>query len=481
MEVAQAFTGFVCPPANEAAVKEAGMGVFGAMLTAVSGLQAQSYALENVSGNIANSQTVGFKRVDTGFVDLLPELPPRQAVAGSVAAFSRGTNTLQGNLQSTGVGTNIAISGQGFFVVQASNGFANNVPVFSGVDIYTRAGDFQLDKDGFLVNGSGFYLKGSSIDPVTGQVLGSASGVIQLSNVPIPAQKTNIVTYNANLASYPKTGNADQAVPQSELLDPADFGTDPTTGGSNTVVATDVNVFLNESISGGALTVYNDVGAPVSLQLRWAKIDGTAYGGTDTWNLFYLENANATGAQVAWRNVGSDVTFSSSGQLTSAQTINIPALAVNGTTVGSVDIAFGGTGLTQFADPNGQVNASTVRQDGFASGQLNSISITSGGRISGSYTNGQVVALAEISIANFSAPNSLKRLNGGAFGQTLESGQPIYGLNSATLIGGSVEGSNTDIADEFAKLIITQQAYSANTRVMTTAQQMLQDVINIIR
>jgi flagellar hook protein FlgE len=94
------------------------MGIFGAMTTAVSGLRAQSYALENISGNIANSQTTGFKRLDTSFVDLIPDLPYRHEIAGSVGGFSRLTNTLQGDLQSTGVPTHMALNGEGYFVVQ---------------------------------------------------------------------------------------------------------------------------------------------------------------------------------------------------------------------------------------------------------------------------------------------------------------------------------------------------------------------------
>src|SRR5215207_3213454 len=102
------------------------MGIFGAMTTAVSGLRAQSYALENISGNIANSQTTGFKRLDTSFVDLIPELPYRHELAGSVTAFSKLTNTIQGDLQSTGVPTNMALNGEGSFIVQERVGTANN-------------------------------------------------------------------------------------------------------------------------------------------------------------------------------------------------------------------------------------------------------------------------------------------------------------------------------------------------------------------
>ena len=124
------------------------MGIFGALTTAVSGLRAQSYALENISGNIANSQTPGFKRVETSFVDMIPELPYRHEVAGSVTAFSRLTNTINGDPNSTGVATNVAISGEGFFMVQDRGGYSYNQPMFGGTDLFTRRRDFQLDMDG---------------------------------------------------------------------------------------------------------------------------------------------------------------------------------------------------------------------------------------------------------------------------------------------------------------------------------------------
>ena len=121
------------------------MGIFGALTTAVTGLRAQSFALENVSGNIANSQTTAFKRIDTSFEDLIPDAPPSTQTAGSVAAFSRMTNTVQGDIQSASIGTFMAISGDGFFVVEKPSSVVDGRPVFAGIDRYTRRGDFQPD------------------------------------------------------------------------------------------------------------------------------------------------------------------------------------------------------------------------------------------------------------------------------------------------------------------------------------------------
>ncbi len=130
---------------------------------------------------------------------------------------------------------------------------------------------------------------------------------------------------------------------------------------------------------------------------------------------------------------------------------------------------------------HGQVDASSIRQDGYAAGVLSDTSVTSDGKVVGNYSNGEVTTLAILSLARFASPNSLKRTDGGAFEQTIDSGLPLVGSGTATILGGSLEGSNTDIADEFSKMIVTQQAYSANTRVITTSQDMLQQVLNIIR
>ena len=164
------------------------MGIFGALTTAVSGMRAQSFALENISGNIANSQTTAYKRTDTSFEDLVQNNIPSQQTAGNVVASSRATNTVQGDVQSASVSTFMAINGKGFFVVEKPASFADNRPSFSGVDMYTRRGDFQLDQNGYLVNGAGYYLMGIPIDSTTGNLAGSVPQILQFQNGFLPAQ-----------------------------------------------------------------------------------------------------------------------------------------------------------------------------------------------------------------------------------------------------------------------------------------------------
>ncbi|MBR1219738.1 flagellar hook-basal body complex protein [Bradyrhizobium sp. U87765 SZCCT0131] len=600
------------------------MGIFGALTTSVAGLRAQSYALENISGNIANSQTTGFKRIDTSFMDLVPGTGTNNQLAGSVTTQSRETNTVRGDVQSAAVSTYMAINGDGFFVVQKPASFTDNQPVFSGVDMYTRRGDFTLDKNGYLVNGAGYYVEGVPIDPTTGNQTGSVPQVLKFANDFLPAVATSTVNYRANLASYPLTTKHDTSVPGSELLRPADFaagnprivgtpatpfvdatttggaknnkaatpvpitaattlsgaantdsigtnfgagdtitvngtvitfvasgatgnqlnvtdsvgtllakidsitgttapstisggaitlhsgtasdltvtssnatafaalgfGTTATalrtgggTAGTGKVLATDQQAFINESISGGAVTAYDVSGSPVSLQMRWAKVDSASLGTghTDTWNLFYQVNPNATGTDVAWQNVNTDFQFSPNGQMSPSVagiTLNNPT--VGGVPLGKIALNFGSGGVTQFADANGNVKVNQIQQDGFPAGSLQTVSIGDNGRVIGNYSNGRNIDLAQISVATFNGTNFLKRIDGGAFQATDQSGQALFG-SGGTIQGSSLESSNTDIADEFTKLIVTQQAYSANTKVITTSNTMVQDLLNVLR
>ena len=183
------------------------MGIFDALTTAVAGLQAQSFALQNISGNIANSQTTGYKETDTSFQDLVSQASQNQQTADGVIANSVATNTVQGTINSTQVSTDMAINGDGWFVVAQPTGFTDNQPVFSGVTDFTRAGNFQLNDNGNLVNAAGYYLMGIPVNATTGNPEGSVPQVLQFQNNFIPAQETTAITYEANLPSAPTSGS----------------------------------------------------------------------------------------------------------------------------------------------------------------------------------------------------------------------------------------------------------------------------------
>lgn len=459
------------------------MGIYGALSTAVTGLKAQAFALENISGNIANSQTTGYKRVETTFIDMIPDVPSKQQTAGSVQAQSRATTNVQGDISSASVDTYMAISGTGFFIVEPKTGVSDGQSTFGGANYYTRRGDFEVDKEGYLVNGSGYYLKGLPIDTTTGNVSGSVPQVIQITNDFLPAKPSTRMDYALNLPQVPKNAAYDVNVPGSELLDTASFaaGGDPTVAGDGVVLASDNDTFLGQSIAGGAVTTYASNGAAVNVQLRWAKVDSVENGGADTWNLFYLSDSNATGTDAMWTNVGTDYVFGSDGSLSPAiESVTLANLTVNGTNLGNLELQHGTGGVSQFASATGLASVTTLSQNGYAAGEFVSVAVNENGRIVASYSNGRQVELAQVVTADFNSPNNLKRLDGGAYAVTSESGEPILNYNGG-VVGASLEASNTDISEEFTKLIVTQQAYAAATRIVSTSNDMLQEALNMVR
>jgi flagellar hook protein FlgE len=337
------------------------------------------------------------------------------------------------------------------------------------VNYYTRAGDFEMNSQGYLVNGSGYYLEGIPLDPTTGNPEGSTPEVLQFNNNFSPAQATTSITYEANLPSTPTSG----------VLNTSDFTVNPTISGTGTVVGNDVSTFDNESVAGGSITAYDSEGNPVNVQFRWAQTSSSSSG--STWQLFYQTDSSATGTQVAWQNAGTSVSFNSSGQMSPVvPSMTLSNLAVNGDTVGNVTVNFGNSGLTQYAETSGTTQVSNISQNGYAAGSLQSVSVDTQNRIVGTFSNGQTIPLAQITLANFNGANSLQAVNGDAYAATPESGSPIYGA-TGTIEGSSLESSNVDIATQFSQLIVAQQAYSANARVMSTADQMIQSLLQVVQ
>ena len=425
------------------------MDLFTALQTSVSGLKAQSYAIGNISGNIANSQTTGYKRVDTSFVDMMSETTPKREIAGSVLAQSQLTNTIAGNVVASSVPTNMSISGTGFFTVVQKTGDANGAATFSGTNAYTRRGDFAPTAEGYLMNGAGGYLTGNNLDPLTGQV--TSSGPVVIGNPVLPAQPTTTVTYAANLPAK------------------------PTTSASTTPP---------NSIAGPSITAYTPSGAPVAINMRWSQVTSTATG--STWKLSY--DAGTTG-NPSWTDVATPFAFDATGKLTSPSassatpnsvTVDLSGDTFSGYTFPKLTLDISG-GLTQYADATGAVTTSTLSQNGNSSGTLTSVAVGTDGKINGTFSNGAVKALATAGIAQFANADGLKADAKGNYLQTADSGPPLAGLDGSTITGASNEQSNTDIATEFSKMIVTQQAYSANTRVLSTAQTMMSDLLNVIR
>jgi flagellar hook protein FlgE len=465
------------------------MGIFGAMTTAVSGLKAQSYAMENISGNIANSRTTGFKRVDTNFVDLIPDRPPGQELAGSVQGRSLATNTIQGDLNTTGIAENIAINGEGFFVVRESTGFAGGQPTFGGIDVYTRRGDFNRDSNGYLVNGAGYFLKGIPLDAATGALVGSNPQLVKINRNNIAPKETSNIEYAAQLPNEPLTNyqvqTSTQTIPANGLM--TSGATYAAGANPATITGGESSVFIDRTIAGGSVNIFNQQGASRPINLRWGKVTNSVIGPPavdEQWNLYYQNDTTAGAAAAAWTRVGPTMNFDITGTPTTPTSVTIPAFTLDGTPYSPVTVNMANLKSNPPTDVNGNKSTAKVTimsPDGYGTGEFISTSIDQSGRVVGNYSNGQVVGLAQIVLARFNAPNDLKRGDGGVFSATLESGQPIIDQAGSNVQGGTVENSNTDIADEFSKMIVTQQAYSANTRVISTSSDMLRDVINIIR
>lgn len=461
------------------------MGIYGALSTAVTGLRAQSFALENISGNIANSQTTAYKRTDTAFADMVlgGDVNVRRQTAGSVQAFSRATNDLAGTLTGVYSATAIGVSGSGYLMVQDPTGFVDGRPTFGSGNLYTRRGDFNLDKNGFLVNGSGYYLMGNQLDPKTGNAIGSTPGVVQISKDAYPAEPSSTITYKANLPTTPQTANYVAADPSSWLLD---------AGVGATVTAADSDAFIASTIGGESVTLYDTTGTAYDAQFRWGKVANADPSATppvnDSWALFYQSNTAATGTDVAWTRVDADPAVAGmtnyqfkDGALVvpSGMSTVIPDMTLNGMNLGDMNLSHG-SGLTQYADKNGTLAPREVSQNGSASGDYVGVEVTDGGQVVASYTNGKTRPLYSIPIATFMAENQLAHVDGGAFAASAGSGDPLIG-SGAGIVGQALEESNVDVADEFTKLIVTQQAYSANTRVVSTSNDMLQEALGMVR
>jgi flagellar hook protein FlgE len=155
-------------------------------------------------------------------------------------------------------------------------------------------------------------------------------------------------------------------------------------------------------------------------------------------------------------------------------------VTVNGAALGDIQLSFGSNAITQFADSSGSVQVNQLQQNGSPAGKLQAISVNDKNRIVGTFSNGRTVDLAQITLASFNGENKLQALDGGAFAATFDSGQPLY-TASGSIVGGSLESSNVDIASEFSKLIVTQQAYSSNAKVIQAANQMVQSLLAVIQ
>ncbi len=475
------------------------MGLQSSLFAGVAGLNANGQSISIIADNIANTNTVGFKSSRAEFVDVLSGNLGGGG-SGSIGAGARlsgvNQNFTQGSLESTGVTTDLAIDGGGFFIVQDTTG------VF-----YSRAGLFSLNANQVLVNNQGQAVQGFG---VTAGVPNGALGSIDLSAISSSPQPTSLVEININLDPndqalaggaagfnhtnavatsnsqtgiriYDSLGNPtnilvyfrkDDAAVNSwfyyvgmnrEDVDFASYG--PPFNTFTTVAGNEQDFFPLQS---GTLT-FNSQGALITESVLALSIDYDADGdgvisGAEA-GAPVATPANATG----WAFAGG----AASGQVITFDFGTTPTEGGNGT---DRTTQFGGaavSGVNNFIR--------FLNQDGFTAGTLSNIDIDENGFVTGTFSNGQTQKLAQVALATFANLSGLQRVGKNNFIESVASGQPVNGSPNTAGLGairsGFLEQSNTDLAEEFVKLILSQRAFQANTRTISTANELLANLV----
>ena len=415
--------------------------------TALSGLRASSDALSTTGNNIANANTIAFKSSSVSFADVFASASgTRINGAGGVIQFGNGvrtaatrTNFAQGNINESASATNAAIQGNGFFVVEDGAGFR----------AFTRAGDFALNREGYLVTPGGHKVLGYM----------AVDGKIQ-----------------------PGTPVAPIKVPLGEVIPPA-----------MTTRAT-LRANLDSSAPVGAvfhapIQVFDSRGVAHVLDLTFTKQGNGQYNVTATLDGTAAQLSADGGAPT------NQATFTFNGLLQApANSLAIlpDQSTLDGAALPQIDLELyrtnpdGSQGPSNFTNYSGPSAVSATDQNGFAAGSLNGISIStdSTGTLYGIFSNGQTRALAQFALASFNSQDGLRHLGNNLFGETPASGQPSIGPaltgGRGEVVGSALEQSNVDIATEFTELIVAQRSFQANSRVISTINQTLQDLMQVI-
>ncbi len=424
------------------------MSLFGALNTAVSGLSSQSAALADISDNVANSQTTGFKRVDTAFIDYLSTSSIVRNDSGTVVAQPEYINTVQGTISQTDNPLSMAITGQGFFSVSVASGGTPANPTFSPITQYTRAGDFQLNASGYLVNSAGQYLNGWQANS-SGALNTNVMTPIQVAQATVKPVPTSQITLAANLPA----STAATAPPVSTSVSVYDAQ-----GAAHHVTLS----FTSAGANAWSLAVSDDAGNSIGTASVTFDADGT------------LASVAQGGA-----------TQGTPGQMGSISLATVYPAAGGGTQSVNLQLgALGGTaGLTQFTATSLTVRG--VTQDGVPPGSFTGLATNATGNVVASFDNGQSLVIAHVPIVTFAAPDALQRQNGASFTATAASGSANINAAGSDGAGGivtsAVEASNVDISKEFTDLIVAQRAYSANAKIITTTDEMLTTTLDMKR
>jgi flagellar hook protein FlgE len=467
------------------------MSINSALLTGVSGLLAQSSALAAISDNIANANTVGYKAEQTAFSDMVANSSAYGDYdSGGVLAQTQQLVTQQGNLQQTGSNTDLAIKGNGFFVTTSTAD-----PTVTDTRNFTRAGSFTVDANGNLMNAAGGYLQGwpvnadgtITIDPSSvaslqtvnvGGAGGSGGAVSPTTQIGINANLNSAQTVDADastyntgansMAAYAASGGASGTKPDFTVAIPVS----DSQGGQHTlsldVLKTGPNTWQAELVAPATTT-----GASPSSTVNAA--DGLVASGTLSFdangNLIPSASSltDADGNNILGSNPSStlDVDWNSALGLESPQKVSL-----------NLSNALGG--ITQVSADSVTQSVST---NGTQFGNLTSVTIDDQGYVTAAYDNGVTRKIAQVAVATFQNPDGLTSTSGDNYQVSTASG--TYNLKAAgeggagTISPSTLEASTVDLSQQFAGLIVTQQAYAASTKILTTADQMLQQLISI--
>ncbi|MBK8057562.1 MAG: flagellar hook protein FlgE [Gemmatimonadetes bacterium] len=427
------------------------------LFSGVSGLRNHQVRMDVIGNNISNVNTVAFKagRVTfkEGFAQLLQGASRPPGDLGGINPIQVGLGMQigsvdmmfsQGNLESTGLTTDLAIQGDSFFVVKKGT-----------QNYYTRSGNFQLDADGQLVSPTnGFVVQGKMAD--NGVFLDGVRPIVLPVGQKTAAKATDMVKL---------AGNLDAAAPIFTGTFNAAGRADP------------LNV---DSWSETSITVFDSLGNQHDLKLQFWK---TA---ADTWS-WQVDGTNLPAGFTPPNSTPQTLTFDTTGILTAAAPTSPPVVSFTPAGANQVDVTLdlGGNtvnGITSFAGTN---TAVLKDQNGYEAGQLQNFSIDRTGLITGAFTNGTNVVLAQIVLADFNNPGGLLRVGDNMYAVSGNSGGAVLGYSlegiQSTMTSGALEMSNVDLAQEFTNMIVTQRGFQANSRVITSSDEMLQELVNLKR
>jgi flagellar hook protein FlgE len=416
------------------------MSLFSAMMASVSGMQGQATLLSTISDNISNSSTTGYKQANTAFEDMLSQVSKTSYTAGGVGTTINYGISDQGDLESATSATDLAISGNGFFVVQDA----------SGNTYLTRAGDFSPNVDGNLVNSEGYTLMGYPDTDGAATLPGSVGQLtpITISTAGLSATPSTTGTLTANMDS------------SSSVVAAADL---PSAGGTTYTSTTTV-------------TAYDDLGTPVTMNIYFTNMGVDGGTGNDEWEVDVYDNATPSTATPANTLLSTDLEFSpTSGDLVSGSPLSI---AVPGGQTLNLDMA----NTTQLDSTFG-VTANTV--NGNAPASYSSLAIGTDGTVSEVFSNGTTTPIAKIPLATVASVNSLTPHSGQTYSANPESGNIILGnANSAgfgSINSNELESSTVDLATQLTNMVVAQNAYSANSKAFQTGSDMLSTLINMLK